>query len=138
VTATTRTEEHVGEWKVTVTADSLEELFREAARLVAHECGPTRGGHGDWHRVSLTAREPSTLLADWINELIGRSEVEGMAFDDVRVTAIGDSDGRAFIDADVRGKPVRAWASPLKAATYHALTLDRDRDRFQATVLIDV
>jgi SHS2 domain-containing protein len=138
MTAKTRTEEHVGEWKVTITADSLEETFREAARLVARECGPTRGANGDWERVSITARDMATLLADWLNELIGRSEVDGRAYADVRIAGIGDSAGDAFVDAEIRGKPVRVWRSPLKAATYHGLTLDRDGDRLRATVLIDV
>jgi hypothetical protein len=41
--ATARIEEHVGEWKLTITADSLEELFVEASRIIARECGPTQG-----------------------------------------------------------------------------------------------
>ncbi len=133
-----RTEEHVGEWKVTLAADSLDDLFREAARLVARACGPTRGDYGGLQEVSLTARDLATLLADWINELIGRSEIDGRAYDDVRVRGVGEAEGRAFIDAAIRGRPVRAWRSPLKAATYHGLTLNRDGHRLRATVLIDV
>ncbi len=129
-----RSEEHVGEWKVTLWADTLEDLFAEAARVVARSCGPTRGAPGPWEAISLTAKDLPTLLADWINELLGRSEVSGRAYAEVRAARV--EDGR--VDAEVRGRPVVSWRSPIKAATYHDLALERRGDRWRAVVLLDV
>ena len=129
-----RTEEHVGEWKMTFRADTLEELFAEAARVVSHSCGTTRGAPGEWEAVSLAARDNASLLADWMNDLLGRSEVNARAYEDVRRLRIGD--GR--LEGEVRGRPVTEWRSPLKAATYHGLSVERQGDRWRAVVLLDV
>ena len=128
------TEEHVGEWKVTIRADTLEELFAEAARVVARSCDTARGAPGEWEPVSLEARDRESLLADWINELLGRSEVYARAYDDVRMLRI---DG-ARLEGEVRGTPVEEWRSALKAATYHGLSIEREDGGWRAVVLLDI
>lgn len=129
-----RSEEHVGEWKVTLWADSLDDLFAEAARVVSRACGPVRGAPGPWEQISLAAKDTTTLLADWINELLGRSEVSGRAYNEVRRMQIRDG----HLEAQVRGRPVTSWRSPIKAATYHDLSLERRDNRWRAVVLLDV
>ncbi len=129
-----RTEEHVGEWKVTIRADTLEELFAEAARVVSRSCETTRDAAGDWEPVSLAARDGESLLADWMNELLGRSEVNVRAYDDVRRLRI---DG-ARLEGEVRGRPLAEWRSPLTAATYHGLSVEQEDCRWRAVVLLDV
>lgn len=129
-----RFEEHVGEWKVALWADTLEDLFVEAARVVSRACGPVSGPPGRWETVSLAAQDAASLLADWMNELLGRSEVSGYAYDEVRNLRIVD----ARLQAEVRGRPVTVWCSPIKAATYHDLTIEREHDRWRAAVLLDV
>lgn len=129
-----RTEEHVGEWKLSVWADSPEELFAEAARVISRQCGTTREERGGWEYLELSARDSATLLVDWLNELLGRSEVNGCAYDEVRNLRLQDS----HLEAEVRGKQVASWRSPLKAATYHGLELSQEQSRWKAVVLVDV
>lgn len=129
-----RTEEHVGEWKLTLWADTLEELFVEGARRISREFGPTDDAPGEWERISLTAGDAASLLVEWFNELVGRGEIARRAFDEVRALKLAD--GR--LEAEVRGRPVREWRSPLKAATYHGLRLERTGGRWKAVVLFDV
>ncbi|MBA2564601.1 MAG: archease [Gemmatimonadetes bacterium] len=139
-------EDHVGELRLTIVADSLPELFSEAARRVSAECGPVDGPPGPWEPVELTARDVATLLVDWLNELIGRSEVEGRAYDEVRGLSLSDRSGGSGSEigpgvrlvAQVRGRTVSTWESPLKAATYHSLVVAPDHGRWRATVLLDV
>jgi SHS2 domain-containing protein len=141
-----RSEEHVGEWKLTLWADTVEELFAEAARVVSRECGLTappalpdsgegrlKPGEG-WERVTVTARDTETLLVDWLNELLGRSEINHHAYPEVRELKIVDG----HLDAEIRGRPVTSWRSSLKAATYHGLQLGREGNRWKAVVLLDV
>ena len=131
---TTRLDPEADELRLVIRADSLEELFTEAARVVSREWGRTQGALGEWIAVSLTAHDQETLLVDWINELIGLSEVERAAFSDVRGFRLTDT----TLDAEVRGRAVTSAASPLKAATLHGLSLQRDGARWKAEVLIDV
>lgn len=122
------------ELRLTIRADSREEVFVEAARVVARHCGRARGDAGAWERVAISAPDEGALLVDWINELIGRSEVARRAYAEVRDLRL---DG-ASLDAEVRGRPVPAFASPLKAATLHDVRLEPARGRWEAEVLLDV
>jgi SHS2 domain-containing protein len=141
-----RFEDHVGELELALEADTLEDLFAEAARVVSRECGETEGPPGPWERIELASQEPATLLADWLNELIGRSEVEHRAYGEVRGLtlrnprdAVGAAPGEGWrLVAEVRGRTVRSWESALKAATYHGLELARREGRWRARVLFDV
>lgn len=137
--AVTRTVEHVGEWQVALAADTVEELFVQVARVIAGSARASRGAPADWETVSVAARDVATLLADWANELLGRSEVAGRAYDDVRALRLSvERDGSAQVSAEVRGCPLREWTSPLKAATYHALSVEQRGRRWHATLLFDV
>jgi len=129
-----RSEEHVGEWKLTLWADTVEGLFIEAARVIARECGPQKEEPEEWEKIALSSRDTATLLADWCNELLGRSEVERRAYKEVCNLRLDD--GR--LEAAVRGFPVLEWRSPLKAATYHGLDLTVKEGRYRAVVLFDV
>lgn len=134
-----RSEEHIGEWKLTLWADTPEELFVEAARVVSREAGRSSvrrppAAEADWEPVTLSARDAETLLVDWLNELLGRSEISRRAYREFRGLRL--SDGR--IEAEIRGTPVPEWRSSLKAATYHGLQLVREGHRWKAVVLFDV
>ncbi|HEY7569454.1 MAG TPA: archease [Gemmatimonadaceae bacterium] len=134
-----RTEEHVGEFKVSLTADTLEELFAETARVIAREAGTPLSTPSDWGLITVGARDRTTLLADWANELLGRSEVERRAYTEIRNLSITmQPDGTSSITAEVRSQPVTRWTSPLKAATYHGLSLERHDGEWHAVILFDV
>lgn len=134
----TTTVEHVGEVQVSVSADSLDEVFAEVARFVAGEAGSMSPVPNEWERVTVRARDRATLLADWANELIGRSEAAGCAYSEIRDVRITDAADGSTVAAEVRAHPVDRWASPLKAATYHNLSLERDGQRWRAVILFDV
>jgi SHS2 domain-containing protein len=124
----------VGEWKVTLWAPSLAGLFVECARIVAREGGRAAGSPGTWLPVRVSARDAATLLVDWANELIGRSEHAHRAFRDVRVRSVT---ARRIV-AQVRGPRVAHWRSALKAATYHGARVTCSNDRWEAELLFDV
>jgi SHS2 domain-containing protein len=119
---------------VTFWADTLEALFTEAARVLSRDQKTLPETPGEWERITLSAHDTATLLVDWLNELLGRSEVRGRAYREVRDFQLDG--GR--LSAEVRGTPVVHWRSPLKAATYHGQELKRENGRWKATVLFDV
>lgn len=128
-------EEHVGEWKVTLRAHTLEELFAEAARVVGQTGGPTTDDTpAEWEKVSLSAPGLEMLLADWMNELIGRSEIRRRVYTEVRNLKVSGGE----LNAEIGGLPVNEWRSPIKAATYHGITVTQEDDHWQATVVLDV
>jgi hypothetical protein len=131
--------EHVGEWRVELRAGSLEALLVELARVVAGSAGRPAGDAGAWERVTLSARDEATLLVDWANELVGRAEIARRAFDEVRRLVIGRRRGGGLeLAAEVRGRAVPRWRSPLKAATYHGAVVERRDGAWRGEVLFDV
>ena len=141
MTATSRTLEHVGEWKIELRATSVGELFVELAHVIADAIGPrTPSDTSDtWEHVELEARDVTTLLVDWANELIGRSEAAERAYETVRNLRVESSpDGSVRVAADVRGASVDAWLSPVKAATYHGAVVEQEGSEWRAVALLDV
>jgi SHS2 domain-containing protein len=135
--ASSHTVEHVGEWRVELRADTMPEIFQELARVIAAVAGESSAAPGPWEAIDVESRDRDALLVDWANELVSRSEIASRAYDDLRDVVIHEN-GRPHIEARVRGRPVVAWRSPLKAATYHGAHLTGDADGWRATVLFDV
>lgn len=134
-----RTPENVGEWHVALEADSLEGLFAEAARVIADSSATEPTGGTRWERIAVTARDLPTLLVDWANELVGRSEATDCAYREVRdLTVERTIDGPVEARGEVCAQPVAVWGSPVKAATYHDASVERRDGRWCATVLFDV
>lgn len=141
MTASSRTLQHLGEWKVELHASTLEELFIQLARTLAGAAGPYSEPSSSiaWERVELDARDHAALLVDWANELIGRSEVAVRAYADVRHLVVERGrTGSVRLTADIRGAPVNEWVSPVKAATYHDAVVSREGSEWHAIVLFDV
>ena len=139
MTASSQTLQHVGEWKIELRGESLEALFTELARVIADAAGSRVAAPGVWERVQLEARDHATLLVDWANELIGRSEAAGRAYASARNLVIEPHEGSTVrLTGDVRGELVDEWISPLKAATYHGALVERQEDGWRAVILFDV
>jgi SHS2 domain-containing protein len=123
---------HVADVILSFHADTAEEVFIEAARAVARwGRGRTEGDLADV-TVRLEAPDRATLLADWINELLGLSEIQCAAFACVEAVLVGST-----LTARLRGARIAAWRCPWKAATYHDLRFERRRGRWRARVLCD-
>ena len=139
IPAITASLEHIGESKVDISADSLEELFAEVARFISASNGAKSSGRGEWIEIEVTARDTPTLLVDWANDLLGRSESDDRAYSEVRNVMIRQHPNQEMsVTAQVLGTPVDFWSSPLKGATYHDMRIDHRHDRWHAVMLFDV
>jgi SHS2 domain-containing protein len=137
MSATSHTVEHVGEWRVELEADTLEEIFMELALVIAQSSGKSSASLGPWEDLEVEGRDREALLVDFANELVSRSEIERRAYDELSDIKIYEP-GKPRISARVRGRKVRSWRSPLKAATYHGAFLSREGEAWRAGLLFDV
>ena len=139
-----RFEEHTGEVQLHIRADTLPEIFREAARAVAQlllNSVPAPPADAVAVVVELQARDPAALLVDWVNELIFRGEVERTVFTEVEpvvVEAAQASDAGWHLKATLRGLPDPPLAGQVKAATLHQARVDRMSGGYQANLILDV
>ncbi len=129
-------EEHRGEVRLRVEAETLRAVFEEAARalceLTAGEC--TVPADAMPVKVVLRAIDLDALFADWLNELIYLSETRKEVFPDVHVEQITDQD----VVATVRGVQPSVLRTPVKAATMHDLRVALDDGRWTASIVLDV
>lgn len=130
-------EEHTGEVRLAVSAPTREELFAEAGRALAELMlgelteAPESAKEETLH---VWARDPTTLLVEWLNELVFRSEVSKQVFTRFRIDHVDDT--------SVRGA---AWGltpefikTAVKAATLHDVVMERAPGGWHASVVLDV
>lgn len=128
-------EEHTGEIQVRIDGAGLAELFAEAARALAELMGsPQRVPPGAWQRVTLAARDPEALLVAWLNELIGRTEIDHLLY----VDAVVDDVTERRLTARIRGAPIGETRTAVKAATLHGLRIGPGPIGISATLVLDV
>jgi SHS2 domain-containing protein len=128
--------DHTSEVRVRLTAATLPALFAEAARAVrallvdrVPDTPPAAP-----QEVELEAPDPGALLVAWVDELVFRSETDHLVFDEVDVRSV---DGRT-LRATVRGRPVEALRTPVKAATFHDLQVERTPTGWRGQIVLDV
>jgi SHS2 domain-containing protein len=124
--------DHTGEMQLEIEAGSERAVFAagfEAMRELLAAPGPP----AEPARVELAGSDRAVLLADWLAELVFLGESEGLS--PTRLASLELSGDRleAVVEGE-RGDPPHL----VKAATYHRLSLERDGDRWRATVVLDV
>jgi SHS2 domain-containing protein len=129
-------EEHPGELALRVEAPSLPALFAEAGRALAGVMSgsPAAAPDACAEEVLLEAPDREALLVDWLNELVFRSEVSKALFSEFDIRELGDR----RLAATIRGTRVERLRNPVKAATYHGLSVAAPGAGFTATILLDV
>lgn len=129
--------EHTADVGIRSWGSSMEEAFEHAAWGLAAILGAVRPGPGEAREVRGGGSDPGGLLVDFLNELLFLHETEQVAFAAVRVRRVGESD----LEAEVRVAPLPpdVEGTPVKAATYHQLRVDRDAgDGVTVQVFVDV
>jgi len=127
--------EHTGELELHVDSPTLSGVFDDAlgafAELVAEGANPEQPFS---LAFSLEARDPATLLAEFLDELVFLAETRG--FVPERPHIFVEADGtklKAIVEGSI-GEPPHL----VKAVTYHGLELRREGDGFHARAVLDV
>jgi len=129
-------EEHA-ELAIRIGAPTLAMLFREAGRALSEVMG--RGGGSslpvDYEEAAtVTAPDREALLVGWLNELVYRAEVSHFLPKEFSIEQLSDQ----RLEAVVRGARVERFVNPVKAATFHGLSISGGSQGFRATIVLDV
>jgi SHS2 domain-containing protein len=131
--------DHTAELELELEAASERGVFEEALAALGGLLAERAGGEEQRdteparHRVSASAPDRATLLAEWLSELVYLAEVEG--FVPTRAERL-ELTGNA-LEATVVGRR----ASPphlVKAVTYHRLDIWEEDETWRARVIFDV
>jgi SHS2 domain-containing protein len=130
-------DDHTSEVRLTLAAPTLAELFAEAGHGVADLL------RGDLPSgapvvpvdIALVATDLARLMADWIDELVFRSETSGSVFerfDPIVVTPAGE------LRATAHGHTQLDVKTQIKAATLYGLRVEPTETGWTASVVLDV
>ena len=133
--------DHTADLGLRVRGASLDDLFRTAAEGLLDTIVANREAVrvDRFETLSLRAETPGDLLADWLGELIYRTETGHVLFArfDVRVAVDGLS-----LDAEVGGEPIdrdrHVLDHEVKAVTRHGLSLAEEDGGWVAEFILDI
>ena len=133
--------EHTADVGMRVEAESLEQLFVEAARgafaLIVEN--PAAIEPRATVTIELEAESVEWLFVDWLRELIYRFETEHWLLCDFNLQIL---DSNCRLRTHCRGEPAD-WSrhlpdNELKAVTYHGLRVEQTANGWEAEVIFDI
>ena len=125
---------HTADWELEVWAPDLLSLLEQAARGMYTLMGTSlRPAERIVREVELPARDPESLLVDFLTELLYLAEVEGLGVADYHLQLEGDK-----LLAQVESAPIASLAKEIKAVTYHDLAIRQTERGMEANIVFDV
>lgn len=126
--------DHTSEAELWIEDESPRAVLGEAAIALGELLGEHRGGEPVTHRVSVSAGDLPTLLAEWLGELVYLAETDGFVPERVVEMDLSSSGVEAVV-AGQRTTP----QSLVKGVTYHRLEFEQGGDgAWRARVVLDV
>lgn len=127
--------DHTADLAIRVCANSLEDLFSTAAEamfsLTAQAVDTEPISIDD---LELEGIDRETLLIEWLNELLYIHERDDVVIMDIEFKCLTNT----ALQASVRGVPVEEYYAHIKAATFHNLRIDTNKEGFCTAIVFDV
>lgn len=127
--------QHTADVRLHVEAPTLEELFRDAMRGMYAVMRP----NGDGPAIRRTIRvedsaDLTSLLVDFLNEVLHRAHVGREWFTDVTFTRLDETNA----EAEVSGTAPASFEEDVKAVTYHEANVRRAGETWETTLVFDI
>jgi SHS2 domain-containing protein len=131
--------EHTADIGIRVKADGLQGLFRSAARAMFDiSAEPKSAAIKAFEKVKIKqgAENLEELFINWLNELLSVSATKELIFSDFKIDTLKNN----HLEAVAFGSPTENFKvnAEIKAATYHALKLEKTGSGWLAEVIFDV
>ena len=131
--------EHTADIGIRVKARDLSGLFKAAGLALfqlSAEKQPTKDKEKHKLVINQKANSLEELFINWLNELLSLSAVEAMVFEDLQISKIDEHNIEAVaLGSDMKNYKIN---SEIKAATYHALKIEKNNSGWIAEVIFDV
>jgi SHS2 domain-containing protein len=127
--------EHTADWAYRVWAESLSELFIEAAGGLYQLAGVELTSNTQYEKeIQLRGIDLESLLIAWLNELLHLRNSENLGCSNIEIMKL-DSHS---LEAKLTVSPIARWIKDIKAATYHNLVIQQTELGFEVTIVLDV
>ncbi len=131
--------DHTADIGLRVFAETLEELFVDAARgltsLLVENVGDVRPTLTE--TIQLAGTEIDYLLFDWLNELLFRFETNRLLCCDFNVR-LSDRGLEATIRGETCDELRHRLVHEVKAITYHGLSVQHTQSGWQTELILDI
>ena len=126
---------HTADVRVRVTADSLEELFRDAVRgMYAVMRGEGEGAPVVREIAVDESADTTSLLVDFLNEVLNRAHIGRELFDEVTFTRFEETS----LTAQLRGTAPAEFEEDVKAVTYHEAEVRLENGTWTTMLVFDL
>lgn len=129
---------HTADTGIEATGANLPDLVRELARgMFGLMAAPEALPEGPQIAVEVSGADPEDLVVDLLSELLYQSEVEDLIFVDFEVELLGDQRLRVRAHG-IPVSQVELTGPPIKAVTYHDVTIRETDEGWYGRVYFDV
>jgi len=131
--------EHTADLKIKAWGKDLPEVFVNLAKGVASQQVDDlkqETSHQSWEEIKVESPDLSSLLIDWLNEILYQGEINQKVYLDFQVLEFSQQPPK--IKAKIRGCPVQTKNIEIKAATYHDLEIKKLDSKWQVVVVFDI
>ena len=129
--------EHTADLKIKFYGKDLAELFVNAALAVAKQQGQVSHDKKlvkKWESVVIQSADLNSLLINWLNEILSRSDLNKKIYFDFKIKKISENN----LEAEITGQKADSFGIEIKAATYHDLKIKKVNNHWQAIVVFDI
>lgn len=127
---------HTADVRLKVQATTLPELFQAALegmnRLLKKTSSPKNNGTSLPQTISLHSPDPTTLLVDFLSEILTLSQLHSTIFSELTFLKFQENS----LTAQVKGQKVTTFDEDLKAVSYQEADVQKNAKGLWETVLV--
>jgi SHS2 domain-containing protein len=127
---------HTADVRVLVTADSLEDLFRDSVLgMYAVMRGEAHAGEPVQRTIAVDeSADTTSLLVDFLNEVLNRAQIGRELFEDVTFTRFDATS----LTAELKGRAPAEFEEDVKAVTYHEADVRLENGVWSTMLVFDL
>lgn len=135
---------HTADLRLKASGDSLEELFHAAlqgmAKIIKDDFCQNYGSQIKNYekvekKISISATDRTTLLIDFLSEVLTVSQTEKVVFCDVNFEKLTEME----LAAKVKGTKVDEFDEDIKAVTYHEAEVKKNKNgQWETIIILDI
>ena len=131
--------DHTADIGVTAYGADMKQLFANTARgLFSLITELNKIEPIEKYNVQVNAPDREALLVNWLNELIYLFEAKGLLFKRFDITLLTDTRLKAIGYGEKIDLTKHELKTQVKAATYHMLKIEQNKEGWKAQVIFDV
>jgi SHS2 domain-containing protein len=127
---------HTADVRLRVSSESLEDLFRDSVRgMYAVMRGEVHGGQPVTRTIAVDdSADTTSLLVDFLNEVLARAQIGRELFDEVIFTRFDETS----LTAELTGSAPAEFEEDVKAVTYHEAEVRRENGTWTTMLVFDL